>query len=443
MKTRDGVGRAMVYCEKQMIRSFEKIWLMLPAAVLAVHCSYNQRVNAQDTPEAAGTPYTPPAPIVDTTPPANVTSVLLTPGNQNIRISWEAPPQGDYKATRIYRAASAADLNNAGTRIVLCDNCSDPVTDASLTNGQTYWYRLISYDQTGNAASGTTVSSTPVNAAIACDNTTDADCLQIATFNLEYFTSGFDGNNSTTQQTAKQTGVANVILNNGLDIVAVQEIKDYGVFTAWVASHLGDDWAYLVASSGCSARLGYVYKRSLVKLVSQEELSSSPFNNGDWDGCLRRPLQAVFQAKHSDRQFRLVNVHLKALTDSAACATRQAQADDLSAYLSATNTTPTLLLGDLNDEVKTGVGICTTASIDTLNAIETNTNLKILTQSPTLDTTRFTNIPYSSTIDHLVVNTTFEAWLHFARSSWVADIIVHNDQTISDHQPALLWLKLR
>jgi endonuclease/exonuclease/phosphatase family metal-dependent hydrolase len=420
---------------------FKAAALFVIAGFGAVSCAYNNRVNAQDTPEAASTPYTPPAPVVDTTPPANVTSVLLTPGNQNLRISWEAPPQGDYKATRIYRAASALDLDSSATRTLICENCSDPVTDASLTNGQTYWYRLISYDQTGNAASGTTVSASPSNAAIACDNTADADCLQIATFNLEYFTSGFDGTNSASRQTAKQTGVANVILNNGLDIVALQEIKDASVFTSWVASHLGSDWTYLLASSGCSARVAYVYKRSLVKLVSQEELSASPFNNGDWDGCLRRPLQAVFQAKHSDRQFRLINVHLKALTDSTACATRQSQADDLSAYLSSTNTTPTLLLGDLNDEVKAGVGICT--SVDTLNAIETNSNVKFLTQSPTLDTTRFTNIPYSSTIDHLVVNSTFEAWLHAARGSWTADIIEHGDTQISDHQPALLWIKLR
>jgi len=412
-------------------------------AACTVNCSYNNRVNAQDTPEAAGTPYTPPAPVVDTTPPSNVSSVLVTPGNQNLRISWEVPPQGDYKATRIYRAASLTDLDNALARTLVCESCTDPVTDTALTNGQTYWYRLISYDQKGNAASGTNVSGSPSNAAISCDNTGDADCLQIATFNLEYFTSGFDGNNSASRQTAKQTGVANVILNNGLDIVALQEIKDESVFTSWVTSHLGADWAYLIASSGCSARVAYVYKRSLVKLVSQEELSASPFNNGDWDGCLRRPLQAVFQAKHSDRQFRLINVHLKALTDSAACATRQAQADDLSAYLSSTNTTPTLLLGDLNDEVKAGVGICTASAVDTLNALETNANLKILTQSPTLDTTRFTNIPYSSTIDHLVVNGTFEAWLHNARASWLADIIVHGDTNISDHQPALLWLKLR
>lgn len=424
-----------------MGRLIRKVTYVAITLLAASHCAYNQRVNAQDTPGTAATPYTPPAPVVDTAAPSNVTSVLLTPGNQNIRISWEAPPQGDYKGTRMYKAASAADLNNAGTRTLVCENCSDPVTDASLTNGQTYWYSLISYDLTGNAATGTTVSSTPANLAVTCDNTADADCLQIATFNLEYFTSGFDGNNSAASQTAKQTGVANVILSSGFDIVAVQEIKDYGVFTAWVASHLGEDWAYLVASSGCSARTGYLYKRSLVKLVSQEELSFSPFNNGNWDGCLRRPLQAVFQAKHSDRQFRLVNVHLKALTDSTSCATRQAQADNVSAYLSVTNSTPTLLLGDLNDEVKAGVGIC--SSVDTLNAIETNSNLKILTQSPTLDTSRFTNIPFNSTIDHLVANSSFETWLHAARGSWVADIIVHNDLTISDHQPAFLWLQLR
>jgi hypothetical protein len=72
-----------------------------------------------------------------------------------------------------------------------------------------------------------------------------------------------------------------------------------------------------MASSGCSARVAYVYKRSLVKLVSQEELSASPFNNGDWDGCLQPAAAGCVSGQSTlTGSFRLINVHLKALTDS-------------------------------------------------------------------------------------------------------------------------------
>jgi hypothetical protein len=60
-----------------------------------------------------------------------------------------------------------------------------------------------------------------------------------------------------------------------------------------------------------------------------------------------------------------------------------------------------------------------------------------------MDASRFTNIPFSSTIDHLIVNNSFEAWLTPARLAYTADVIVHNDLNISDHQPPYLWIRLR
>jgi len=405
-------------------------------------CAYNQRVSAPETSAAPSTPYIPPpAAGPDTTPPGNVKSILITPANNILQISFEAPADSDYKGTRIYWATSAANLNSAGTRTLLCENCVAPVTHSALSNGTTYYYLFIAYDQAGNAAAGVSANAAPSNAAITCDNTADNDCLQIASFNLEYFVSGFSGTNSGTLQASKQTGAANVILNAGFDIVALQEIKDYGVFTAWVSTYLSDDWAFTVSSSGCDAKTAFIYKRSLAAMLSVEELSTAPFNTGNWDGCLRRPLSAIFKAKHSDRQFRLINVHLKSGSDATSCSTRQPQVNDLTNYFNSTNTMPTMIMGDMNDEVKAGVGIC--SAIDTLNALEVNAALKILTQSPTMDTTRFTNIPYSSTIDHLIVNSSFEAWITTARLAYTADVIVHNDLNISDHQPPYLWIKLR
>lgn len=417
-------------------------WVPIFAILLAVQCSYNKRVESADATASPSTPYVPPTPPApDTTAPGNVKSILITPSNGTLQISWEAPADGDYKGTRIYWATSAANLNAAGTRTLLCENCSAPQTHNSLTNGTSYYYLFITYDQTGNAGAGTTANGAPSNAAITCDNSADPDCLQIASFNLEYFVSGFSGTNSGTLQASKQTGAANVILNAGLDIVALQEIKDTGVFTSWVATHLGDDWAYTISSSGCDAKTGFIYRRSLVTLTSVNELSSAPFNSGDWDGCLRRPLVATFQAKHSTRSFRMIDVHLKSGSDAASCTTRQPQATNLSDYINSTNATPTLLLGDMNDEVKAGVGIC--SSIDSLNALETNANLTILTKSPTMDTAVYSNIPYTSTIDHLIVNSTFSSWLVPVRAAYTADVIMHGDLNISDHQPVYLWIKLR
>lgn len=411
-------------------------------AFISVQCAYNQRVEAPDSVAPPSPPFVPPSPPPpDTTPPGNARSILITPSHQQLQISYEPPPDGDYKGTRIYWATTPTNLNSAAARTLLCENCSAPVTHTGLINGNSYSYLFVTYDQQMNAASGVTVTAIPTNTAATCDNTADDDCLQIASFNLQYFVSGFDGSNSASLQSAKQTGAANVILSAGFDIVALQEIKDYGIFTAWVSSALGNDWGHIISASGCSARTAFIYRRSLVSLLSTEELAAPPFNSANWDGCLRKPLVAIFKAKHSDRQFRLINLHLKSGSDSASCATRQPQAEDVTNYYNNTNTTATLILGDLNDEVKNGLGIC--SAHDTLNSFETNVGLNILTQSPQLDSNRFTNIPYSSTIDHMMVNATFQGWLVPARATFLADIVTHGDLNISDHQPVFLWIKLR
>ncbi len=417
-------------------------WVPVLALIFATQCAYNNRVSAPETSATPSTPYVPPtAATPDTTPPANVSSVLITGWANTLQISWTNPADTDYKATRIYWATSAANLNSAGTRTLLCDDCLPGLLHTGRTNGTPYYYLLISYDYAGNAAAGVTSSGTAANNSYSCPDNTAADCLQIASFNLEYFVTGFSGTNSTTVQNYKKTGAANVILNAGFDIVALQEVKDNAVFTDWVANNLGAGWGYAIASSGCDAKTAFIYKQSLVTLTSATELTAAPFNTGDWDGCLRRPFAGIFKSVATSRIFRLIDVHLKSGSDAASCTTRQPQAVNLSSYLDASASVPTLLLGDMNDEVKAGVGIC--SSIDTLNTIETNPNLTILTKSPTMQTGLFSNIPFSSTIDHLIVNTGFASWVVPARLTYTADVIAHNDQGISDHQPVYLWIKLR
>lgn len=417
-------------------------WVPVLALIFAGACSYNKRVDAADTVASPSTPFVPPTPPVpDTTAPGNVTATLVVASNNTLQLSWVNPSDSDFKGTRIYWATSAVNLNNAGTRTLLCENCLPGLVHSGLANGSTYHYLFISYDYTGNAAAGVTTSGAPANTTVSCPDTAATDCLQIASFNLEYFISGFSGTNTVPQQDAKKTGAASVILNAGFDIVALQEVKDTSVFTAWVSTNLGAGWDYTISSSGCDAKTAFIYKTALVTLTQVNELSAAPFNTGDWDGCLRRPLVGMFKSVATQRIFRLIDVHLKSGSDASSCATRQPQASNLSAYINDTNSVPTLLLGDMNDEVKAGVGIC--SSIDTLNALETNANLTILSKTPTMETGLFTNIPFSSTIDHLVVNGAFNAWVTPARSTFTADVVAHNNLSISDHQPVFLWMKLR
>jgi endonuclease/exonuclease/phosphatase family metal-dependent hydrolase len=426
-------------------------WVPVLALILAVQCGYNNRVSAPETSAAPSTPYVPPTaptpPPPDVTPPGNASAVLITGWANTLQLSWTPPTDGDYKSTRIYWATSAANLISDATRTKLCEDCLAGLLHTGLTNGTPYHYLLITYDQTGNTATGVTSNGTPVNNSYSCPDNTATDCLQIASFNLEYFVSGFSGTNSTTVQNYKKANAALLIQNAGFDIVALQEVKDYAVFTDWVTNTLGAGWGYTVSGSGCDAKTAFIYKQSLVTLMSVSELSSSPFNTGDWDGCLRRPLVGMFKSVSTSRIFRLIDVHLKSgagsSSDTTSCPQRQRQANDLNAYINSTNSLPTLLLGDLNDEVKANYGICSYDGVDTLNALETNANVTFLTKTPTMQSGLFSNIPFSSTIDHLVVNGAFSQWVVPARLTYTADVIAHNDQGISDHQPVYLWIKLR
>ncbi|HNJ64504.1 MAG TPA: hypothetical protein PKW28_01340, partial [Turneriella sp.] len=74
----------------------------LPLLLVIAGCAYNQRVEAPDAQSAPSTPYVPPSPPApDTTPPGNVRSLLVTPGNGSLQISWEPPADSDFKGTRI------------------------------------------------------------------------------------------------------------------------------------------------------------------------------------------------------------------------------------------------------------------------------------------------------------------------------------------------------
>jgi len=106
-------------------------------------------------------------PVVDVTPPANVTSFTATPYTaRNIQLSWTNPSDIDYKGTMVrFKTTGFPTGPSDGT--LLCTRAASPGSSDSylhdeITPGITYYYRAFSYDAEPNYASGVTASGVPI-----------------------------------------------------------------------------------------------------------------------------------------------------------------------------------------------------------------------------------------------------------------------------------------
>jgi len=103
-----------------------------------------------------GTPQLPPT-VVDRTPPGDVTGVSVKVGNRLVRIRWKNPTDKDLAYVQITRSlpTPGAELTTVykgkGVQLV----------DRKVTNGISYRYLLLAFDQTGNASGGVAVAATP------------------------------------------------------------------------------------------------------------------------------------------------------------------------------------------------------------------------------------------------------------------------------------------
>lgn len=92
--------------------------------------------------------------IADTTPPGALVSFTATAGAGQAVIAFEAPNDGQYYATRIYRADGSTDYDDAvlvRTEYGIPSN-SDSWTDAGLASGDySYWGRPINSSGVGGA----------------------------------------------------------------------------------------------------------------------------------------------------------------------------------------------------------------------------------------------------------------------------------------------------
>jgi hypothetical protein len=103
-----------------------------------------------------GTAQLPPT-VVDRTPPDDVTGVKVKVGNRLVRIRWKNPNAKDFAYVLITRslptpgAEPTTVYKGKGVQLV----------DRKVTNGISYRYVLVAFDQTGNASGGVAAAATP------------------------------------------------------------------------------------------------------------------------------------------------------------------------------------------------------------------------------------------------------------------------------------------
>ncbi|WP_422359554.1 polysaccharide lyase family 7 protein [Reichenbachiella sp.] len=85
----------------------------------------------------------------DTTPPGSVNNLSATAGNSQVSLSWTNPSDSDFD----YVSISYNGSNTTST--------SSSKTITGLTNGTSFTFTVIAYDDSGNASSSKSVSATP------------------------------------------------------------------------------------------------------------------------------------------------------------------------------------------------------------------------------------------------------------------------------------------
>ena len=267
--------------------------------------------------------------------------------------------------------------------------------------------------------------------------------LQVASFNLKFF-----GASSTA---TKQQGIADIIMNNGFDLVGLQEVEGSTALAALIAQHLTNlPWSYEIGTTGGAQKVALLYRPTVLQVLETFELDNAHSGGlindagADWN-TVRLPLYARLAVIGSTLTFEVVVLHLKAntSTDLSDCTRRRAQVDDLTSWLALRESGKVIMLGDYNDEIA-GFGICGGPLIDTLLPLEQDANLTFLTAQPGMMATNvYSNIPYKSTIDQLLVTASLVPLLYDVDASGhKASIVMHGNAALSDHQPPYFWLRL-
>jgi fibronectin type 3 domain-containing protein len=126
--------------------------------VTAVDTSGNESIGSN---QASATP-------TDQAPPAAPTGLQATAGDRQVDLGWDANPEEDLAGYDVYRSTSSFQEVANATQVndELVGEAS--YTDADLTNGTEYFYRVTAVDDAGNESTGSNeASATPEGAPVA------------------------------------------------------------------------------------------------------------------------------------------------------------------------------------------------------------------------------------------------------------------------------------
>jgi len=163
--------------------------------------------------------------------------------------------------------------------------------------------------------------------------------LEIVTWNLEWFPAAGD----TTLE-----AVAEMIQEWGVDMVALQEIKDIHAFEK-LTSYLPDH-GYVLSKQSSFMDQAIIYRKDVITLLGQYE----PFSFDDYYFAGRPPLMAKFVWHYENRQreYIVANLHLKCCGDGLYRRQKSLeQLHDLLAQYIETGDENIIVVGDWNDQL--------------------------------------------------------------------------------------------
>lgn len=98
--------------------------------------------------------------LADLTPPRNAQEFKATPGDKNILLSWQNPPEDDFQKIIVRRKVGEFPRSTSDG-INVYDGTGELIVDSKVINDTTYYYRIFSIDKTGNISSGAIARATP------------------------------------------------------------------------------------------------------------------------------------------------------------------------------------------------------------------------------------------------------------------------------------------
>ncbi len=136
-------------------------------------------------------------------PPSAPAIASVTPGTNQLTVSWGAPPQGDVSYYQIFRSSDGSTYTLVGTASVPTTS----FTDTGLANG-TYWYKIVAVDQTGYASH----DSVPVSGTVGPTTQQLIDDLnaQIAALQAQLASSDSNLSAARAQLTSLQQALTNL-----------------------------------------------------------------------------------------------------------------------------------------------------------------------------------------------------------------------------------------